>query len=110
STPAGPCGVLRSQPTLPGHGRLYNVRVRRENLRVLHGLCVGHTRGLPREHAPVLTDLRVDRQIPNGEPLLLAGVLDVHVRHTIDDADVAVNACVPVARRDAAIVWLAGAQ
>src|SRR5436309_15282496 len=71
---------------------------------------VGLTRRLPREHAPLLAGLRVDGQIADGEALLLAVVLDVHLGDAVDDADVAVNPRVSVARRDAAIVRLAGAE
>src|SRR5213593_1474137 len=67
-------------------------------------------RGLPGDHPPLLAGLRVDRQIADGEALLLAVPLHVHVRHAVDDADSAVNARPPLTRRDAAIVRLAGTE
>src|SRR2546427_11236607 len=44
-------------------------------------------RGLPGDHPPVIPGLRVDRQVADGEALLLAVALHVHVRHAVDDAD-----------------------
>src|SRR5437867_7401312 len=67
-------------------------------------------RGLPGDHPPVPAGLRVDRQVADGEALLLAVPLHVHLRHAVDDADISVNARPSVARRDAAIVRLAGAE
>src|SRR5947207_3276301 len=72
-------------------------------------LRVRDFRGLPRDHAPVVGP-RVDRQITDGEPLLLARVLDVHLRHAVHDPDVAVHARLPVPRGNAAIVRLAGLE
>src|SRR5206468_1027883 len=66
--------------------------------------------GLPGDHSPVRAGLRVDGEVPDREAILLAVSLDVHVRHAVDDADTAVNAHAPVARRDAPVVRLAGAQ
>src|SRR6266540_6323377 len=67
-------------------------------------------RGLPGDHPPVVTDLRVGRQIADGEAILLAVPLHVHVRHAVDDADTAVYARPSLAGRDAAVVRLAGPE
>src|SRR5207244_3059682 len=48
-------------------------------------------RGLPGDHPPVPAGLRVDRQVADGEALLLAVPLHVHLRHAVDDADISVN-------------------
>src|SRR5262249_33142569 len=64
----------------------------------------------PGDHAPGVATPRIDRQVPDGEALLFPGVLDVHLRDAVDDADAAVHAHRALARRDAAIVRLAGAQ
>src|SRR5215470_5030436 len=72
--------------------------------------CLVLTRRLPGDHAPVRAGLRVHGQIADGEPVLLAVALDVHVRHPVDDADAADDAHAPVARRDAAVVRLAAAE
>src|SRR5262249_12151265 len=47
---------------------------------------------LPGDHPPVAAALRVDGEIADGEPILLAVALHVHVRHTVDDADIAADA------------------
>src|SRR6267143_1635725 len=65
---------------------------------------------LPGDHAPVVAGLRVHGQVADGEAVLLAVALDVHVRHAVDDADAAGDAHVAVPRGDPAIVRLAGAQ
>src|SRR3989442_15920843 len=49
-------------------------------------------RGLPRDHSPGVARLRVDREIPDGEALLLAVALDVHLRDPVYDADPSVDA------------------
>src|SRR6266851_8176311 len=67
-------------------------------------------RGLPGDHAPLLASLRVDRQVADGEAILLAVPLHVHVRHAVDDADISVNARPSLARRDTAVVRLARAK
>src|SRR5713101_7794590 len=56
---------------------------------------LGDLRGLPGDHAPVLAGLRVDGQVADGEALLLAVPLDVHLRDGVDDADTTVNARPP---------------
>src|SRR2546428_548954 len=55
-------------------------------------------RGLPGDHPPVVTGLRVDCKVADGEALLLAVPLHVHVRHAVDDADISVNARPSLAR------------
>src|SRR5262245_37402891 len=65
---------------------------------------------LPGDHAPVRTSLGVHREIADGEPVLLAVALDVHLRHAVDDADAADHPYAAVARRDATIVRLAAAK
>src|SRR5229473_872304 len=57
-------------------------------------------RTLPGDHAPVLAGLRVDRQVTDGEALLLAVPLHVHLRHAVDDADPSVHARAALAGRD----------
>ena len=47
---------------------------------------------LPGDHAPVRAGLRIHGQVANGEAILLAVALDVHVRHAVDDADTADDA------------------
>src|SRR5438477_8924861 len=71
-------------------------------------LCVRHSRGLPRDHPPVVARFRVDGEVADGEALLLAGVFHVHVRHAVDDADAPVHARPSITRCDTAIVRLAG--
>ena len=53
---------------------------------------VGLPRGLPGDHAPVFAGLRVDGEIADGEALLLAVPLYVHLGHAVDDADAPVDA------------------
>src|SRR2546426_517318 len=65
---------------------------------------------LPRDHAPVVARLRVHRKVADGEAVLLAVALDVHIGHAVDDADTTGDAHRAVSRRDPAIVRLAGAQ
>src|SRR5215831_1908385 len=65
---------------------------------------------LPGDHAPVRAGLRVDREIADGEPVLLAVALDVHVRHAVDDTDATDHPHAAVAGRDAAVVRLAAAE
>src|SRR2546427_4966164 len=67
-------------------------------------------RGLPGDHPPVVTGLRVDCKVADGEALLLAVPLHVHVRHAVDDADISVNPRPSLARRNAAVVRLARAE
>src|SRR5438093_1443215 len=67
-------------------------------------------RGLPGDHPPVVPGLRVDRQVADGEAILLTVPLHVHVRHAVDDADISMDARPPLARHDAAVVWLAGPE
>src|SRR6185503_2606054 len=67
-------------------------------------------RGLPGDHSPALASLRIDRQIADGEAILLAVPLHVHVRHAVNQADSAVNARPSLAGRDTTIVRLARAE
>src|SRR5262245_26243342 len=53
---------------------------------------------LPSDHSPVRAGLRVHREIADGEPVLLAVALDVHVRHAVDDADATDHTHAAVAR------------
>src|ERR1041384_8354326 len=71
---------------------------------VVDMLRVRHLRRLPRGHAPVAALLHIHGQVANREALLLAVALDVHLGDAVHDADVAVDASVAIARRDAAIV------
>src|SRR6185369_15106644 len=75
----------------------------------LHGwrLGVGLPRGLPGDHAPLLTALRVHGEVAHGEVLLLARVLHVHLRHPVDHPDASVHAGAALTRRDAPVVRLA---
>src|SRR5262249_26113440 len=66
--------------------------------------------GLPRDHAPAVSALRIDGQVADGETLLLAVALHVHLGDAGDDANTVVHAHGALARRDAAIVRLAGTQ
>src|SRR5437870_11514071 len=65
---------------------------------------------LPGDHAPVRASLRVDGQIADGEAVLLAVALDVHVRDAVDDADATDDTRAPVAWRDAPVMRLASAK
>src|SRR5712691_3982104 len=58
----------------------------------------------------MLAGHRVDRQVADGEALLRAIPLHVHLRHAVDDADISENARPSLARCDAPIVRLAGAE
>src|SRR5438309_618991 len=62
---------------------------------------------LPRDHAPVVSRLGVDGQVADGEAVLLAVALDVHLGDAVDDADAAADAHLAVSRRDPAVVRLA---
>src|SRR4029453_15138382 len=75
----------------------------------LHGwrLVIGLPRGLPGDHAPLLTALRVHGEVAHGEVLLLARVLHVHLGHAVDHPDASVHAGAALTRRDAPVVRLA---
>src|SRR5205085_7430780 len=52
-------------------------------------LGVRDLRRLPGGHSPPPAALRVDGEIADGEALLLAGILHVHLGHAVHEADVA---------------------
>src|SRR5262245_55456730 len=73
-------------------------------------LGIGHACGLPRDHAPHVAGLRVHRQVADGDALLLAVALHVHLGHAVDHADVSVHAGLLLPRGDAAVVRLAALE
>ncbi len=60
--------------------------------------------------APIVCRFHVQGQVADREVPLLAVALNVHLRHAGDDANAAVDAGLPFARSNAAIVRLAGSE
>src|SRR5437867_9918168 len=105
------------QSTFPGIRRavsiddFHDARVCPRLMAIIFGLgLIALASRLPGDHAPLVAGLCVDRQVADGEVLLLAVAFDVHLRHAVDDADTAVNTHAPILWGDAAVVRLAGAQ